>query len=53
MSAFKMPLAGAAIVFGMAFSTPVMADQQQATVILSQSCEYMLLNSSRGMVLLQ
>ena len=53
MSSFKMPLAGAAIVFGMAFSTPVMADQQQATVILSQSCEYMLLNSSRGMVLVK
>ena len=53
MSAIKMHLAGAAIVGCMALSTPVIADQQQAPVILSQSCEYMLLNSSRGMVLVK
>tara|TARA_Y100001934_G_scaffold277598_1_gene376747 strand:- start:1644 stop:1928 length:285 start_codon:yes stop_codon:yes gene_type:complete len=37
----------------MLLSPAAQANQQQATVILSQSCEYMLLNSSGGMVLVK
>ena len=53
MSARKLHLLGATLMGCMLLSPAAQANQQQATVILSQSCEYMLLNSSGGMVLVK
>ncbi|MCG8392869.1 MAG: hypothetical protein MI745_07285 [Pseudomonadales bacterium] len=54
MSAFKLSLAVAGLATISLFSaTAHAASNEQATVILSQSCEYMLLNSSQGMVLVK
>lgn len=53
MSALKMHLCGAAMTGALLLTGQAQASDQQATVILSQSCEYMLLNSSNGMVLVK
>lgn len=53
MSALKLHLLGASLAGCMLLSQTVQANQQQATVIVSQSCEYMLLNSNGGMVLVK
>lgn len=53
MSALKTLIAGAGLASLLLIGNVAHADQQQATVILSQSCDYMLLNSNRGMVLVK
>lgn len=52
MSAFKYTLLGAGLAGCMMLGNAAHANQQ-ATVIISQSCDYMLLNSSKGMVLVK
>lgn len=52
MKVFTQSLAGLALACCTLSNTAV-AGQQQATVILSQSCDYVLLNSSKGMVLVK
>ena len=49
MSALKLHLLGAGLAGCMLLGQTAHANQQQATVILSQSCEYMLLNTRGGM----
>jgi len=53
MSALKLHLLGAGLAGCMLLGQTAHANQQQATVILSQSCEYMLLNTRGGMVLVK
>ena len=52
MSAFKYTMMGAGLAGFMMLGNAAHANQQ-ATVIISQSCDYMLLNSSKGMVLVK
>ncbi|MDX1803590.1 MAG: hypothetical protein R3292_05875 [Alcanivorax sp.] len=45
--------ATATVLASLLFAGPAMASDQLATVVLSQSCDYILLNSNNGMVLVK